>query len=156
MINPYKPPASDLVSIEELNRYRPAIFWKFYFWLNIVLFPLILVIVVLMILGLMEQSTYSVLDGVDFIIWGIGLLGVYGLAWSKKIFSRKFWFIFSYGFVIWVIIYIFIFPYVLNMPTYGELSKPAELIYELPFTFAHIYALFRYVYSMDQLWVKNT
>jgi len=155
MNNPYKPPKSNIVSEEELNRYYPSVFWKLYFWLSIVLFSLLFIMLGLMSLGLIEESAYNLFDGFDMIVWVIALFAIYGLAWSKKTFTRQFWLIFSHGFALWVLIYTFLFPYVLNMPIYGEISQPEDLIYDLSFSFANIYALFRYAYCMDYLWIKN-
>lgn len=159
MNNPYKPPTSVLLVEEKTKQYRPAVIWKLYFWLSVILALLMALLFSLEILiennlvpEFTESDDFTLLDVFDFVLWSISLLAVYGMAWSRKKINRIFWFVFFYVFLIWTFIYGFVFPFSLEIPTYGTLTQLDDLIFELPFTFAHSYVLYRYVFTMNYIW----
>jgi len=156
MTNPYKPPASELITAEESKQHRPAVGWKIYFWLNVLGALLMLLSLSLSLtksdLITKLQGDYNYLDFFDYSLWTFSLIAVYGMAWVRKKMYRVFWWVFFYVFLIWNFTYAFVFPFVLELPTYGSFTQLEDLVFEIPFALIHFYVLFRYVFTMDYLW----
>ncbi|MEE9326083.1 MAG: hypothetical protein V3U71_02230 [Cocleimonas sp.] len=160
MTNPYKPPESKLVSQEEAQKYRPLVGWKIYLWLSILISLLMLLSIGLSFtesrVFLDLQADYTLLDGFDFSLWVLSLLGVYGMAWTKKVFSHRFWQILFFIFLFWVFFYSIVYPFYFGFPTYGTHPDIENLMFEVPLSFIHFYPLYRYVFSMEYLWENKS
>jgi hypothetical protein len=157
--NPYKTPESKLVSQQEFQKYRPLVAWKIYFWLSILISLLMMLSIGLgftdsrALLNL--EADYTLLDGLDFSLWLLSLLGVYGMAWTKKIFFHRFWLILFFVYLFWVVFYSLIYPFYFGFPTYGSNPDIDNLMFEIPLSLIHFYPLYRYVFGMNFLWIKN-
>ena len=156
MTNPYKPPDSKIVSTEESRRYYPPIGWKIYFWFSVVMFTLNILIFIVGSIYNLKMITYNLMDVLDFIVWTIATVAIFGLAWSRKIFSLKFWRVYLLIFVLWFVIYSLIAPFGFDIPKYGTLPTMSDLFYEIPFFFLTLWGLHRYTDSMDHLWNNPT
>ncbi|HIP80900.1 MAG TPA: hypothetical protein EYH16_00615 [Leucothrix mucor] len=152
MNNPYKPPDSMVISKEESSRYRPSFGWKFYFWFSVVMFTLNILLFVVGSIFSIDLISYNLMDVVDFIVWSIATIAIFGLAWSRKLFSLKFWRVYFHIFILWFVIYSLVAPFGFNMPKYGTLPTFTDLLYETPFFFLTLLGLFSYTNRMNELW----
>jgi hypothetical protein len=59
--------------------------WRIYLWLMSVLF------VIALAATLVEAAEDSLVDLLDYAGWGISLVGVFGYAYSRPIWSRRLW-----------------------------------------------------------------
>ena len=156
MNNPYKPPDSKIISAEETSRYFPPIGWKFYFWFSVVMFTLNILMFIVGSIYKLELISYNLMDVLDFIVWTIATVAIFGLAWSRKLSSLRFWRIYTIVFVVWFIVYGLVAPYGFNMPQYGSEPELIELFLGIPFFFLTLWGLYRYTNSMDELWNDST
>lgn len=152
MNNPYKPPDSTVISKEESSRYRPSFGWKFYFWVSVVMFTLNILLFVVGSIFNIDLISYNAMDIVDFIVWSIATVAIFGLAWSRKLVSLTFWRFYLLIFILWFVVYSLVAPFGFNMPKYGTLATLTDLFYETPFFFLTLWGLYCYTNRMDKLW----
>ena len=163
MKNPYQTPNSDLVNDGESEHYKPAFFWQLYFWVNLIGSLFIFGFYTIFSSGVIDLgegvffgSDFNFLDWFDFITWLPMLIAIYGMAWTKKYFNRLFWYVYISFCIIWSIIYAAIFPFYLGVETFGEVGTIYGLIYDVPITLIDLYVLYRYMFTMKYLWLKES
>lgn len=108
----YKPSESSLDTGDGVK--KPNVFWKIFFWMNMLLSLLIPFVI-------MESSAVHILDYIDILIFfPLVVVCLFCVAYSKKIFSRGVYTAIFYLYASWSIFYEVIAPYVLGIPSYGE------------------------------------
>ena len=131
-----------------------SIFWKIYFF----------IITALTLFGFMEMVGYEGFGAAEIIsilTSAVGIIGLYGYVFSKRIFKRSFWLYFLAVFILFSIAYFFITDAVI-FPEIEELS-PAEnkivILITIIFTFvislpAYV-GLLLYGIPSNKLWKSN-
>lgn len=142
----YKPPESNL---DTEKRIRPHGFWRFFFWFNLTLSPLVLLIP-------FYTKGLKIYDYVDLVTLVPQLIMLFGYAYSKRIFTSTFWKRFFIVYLSWTIVYGFVMPYGLDMPQYGE-QRPIDswLLLELVFFILCGLPLYFYAYKSEHIWLKR-
>lgn len=83
---------------------KHLVFFKFYFWLTVLIFPI----------GLWSDVTDGepliIIDYFDYLFWGVAITGVFGYCYSKNILNVTFWRVFLPFIILWdlYVIYYFI------------------------------------------------
>lgn len=108
----YKAPKSDLGF--NLIDNRPNILWRVFFWINVIL-------MLLVPLAIFSSTSIHVLDYIDlFISSPLVLFCLFSYAYSKKTLRPQIYSLCFYTYVLWVILYEVIAPFILGIPSYGE------------------------------------
>lgn len=142
----YKPPESKLIGENELP-VKPHIFWRIFFWFHVVVTPLLAPIIL--------DERLSLFDLIDFGVFIIIIVGLFGYSYSKKILSRGIWMGIAIIYPFWFLFYEFVLPFVFNLPLYGEFVEfDAWLLLSLLFGIPSGLAFFFYGYKSDYIWGK--
>jgi len=131
-----------------------SIFWKIYFF----------IITALTLFGFMEMVSYEgfgIAEIIYILTSAIGIIGLYGYVFSKRLFKRSFWLYFLAVFIICNIAYPFITDAVI-FPEFEELS-PAEnkflilfaIIFSFVVSFLGNVGLLLYGLPSNKLWKSN-
>ena len=131
-----------------------SIFWKVYFF----------IITALTLFGFMEMVSYEgfgVAEIISILTSAIGIIGLYGYVFSKRIFKRSFWLYFLAVFIIFNVAYFFITDAVI-FPEMEDLS-PAEnkvvtlfaIIVTFVVSFPGYVGLLLYGLPSNKLWECN-
>ena len=131
-----------------------SIFWKIYF----------LIFTGLMLFGFMEMvslENFGIAEIISMLACSIGIIGLYGYVFSKRLFKRSFWLYFLAVFIIFNIAYFFITEAVI-FPEIEELS-PAEnkfvilitIIFTFVISFPAYVGLLLYGIPSNKLWKSN-
>ncbi|MFC1824287.1 hypothetical protein ACFL9T_16375 [Thermodesulfobacteriota bacterium] len=125
-------------------RFRYTVWWKIYFWIAAVLIGLSLLASFFF--------TVSAYEVIDLAVSVIGVIGLFGLAYSKRMLSVDFWKFFFYIAFLETIIYTFVLPY-FNVPLYGEPSSINVYAFiEIAFGIPFLLGLYVYAFRRDVLW----
>lgn len=145
VINPYEPPKSDIgAGVTGVKSTASKLRWKIFFW--IILFLEVLSVISEIIDP--EKNLHSII--VEILVYSAILTGLFGFAFSKKIFSQKPWrYLIPIG-ISW------------DMFTLTELSDLYAvetqaifviiLIIVLPISVLQYFALYKYSFKSDDIW----
>ena len=141
----YKTPESDLIDPNSIIP-KPHGFWKFYFWLNVAMALLLLLVIFIF-------ETIGVLYWIDILTFPFTLIAINGYAYSKKYFSSKVWHFFYSAYLSWIIFYSIIAAYILKIPQYGEVSVlDFGITIDLIFSVLTLSAIYLYAYKSKTMW----
>ncbi|WP_415753811.1 hypothetical protein [Pseudomonas leptonychotis] len=96
--NPYAPPQSELVGVENLNR---SIVWKIYFYF-------MLALTLVGVAGLLTVDGKGAAELISLILAIPSLTGLFGYVFSKKILTRNLWAVNFYVQIAWGALYYFV------------------------------------------------
>jgi len=143
MSNLYKPPESNL-DLEGTGNNRPNIFWRFFFWINVAISPLILIV-------LFSLEGLNALDYIDLIFFVFIVVVLYLYSYGKKLIYAWLWKTLSFLYPAWYLFYEIIGPLTIDMTHYGE---PAVIdnfiIISIVFFIPSTYALFTYAFQTNK------
>lgn len=144
----YKTPESDLID-PTLIIAKPHGFWKFYFWINIALVPLLL-------LAIFIFETIGTLDWIDLLTFPFTLIALNGYAYSKRYASSKIWRMFYIVYLFWTMFYSIIAAYILKIPQWGEVSViDLWVTIDLVLLVLTLSAIYLYAYKSRMLWERS-
>jgi len=69
--------------------------WKIYFFISLI------TLLVSPFYYVLEPSTFKIKDAIDYIVWSIGLLGLFGFAYQRRIINVLFWKVWFFILVVW-------------------------------------------------------
>ncbi|MGL6160177.1 hypothetical protein [Microbulbifer sp.] len=141
----YKAPSSDLEENTDA-KFSPHGFWKLFFWIHVVLTPLVLLVVIF-------EENISVYDYIDLSVFLFNLVVLFGYAFSKKIGGRRFWKGFCFAYIAWVIFYEMVAPFLLDIAQYGDPPTFDMYFVLVPlFTIPTACVIYLYAYKAKHVW----
>ena len=69
--------------------------WKIYFFISLI------TLLVSPFYYVLEPSTFKIKDAIDYIVWSIGLLGLFGFAYQRRTINVLFWKVWFFILVVW-------------------------------------------------------
>lgn len=139
MIDPYKPPVSD-VKVEEVKR---KTIWKVFFWL-------ILILEVLSLIDIAFDPNKPVNDLlIEAVIYSAILMGLFGYAYSKRIFNKLFW---KFVFPIGIAYDLYDFYGVAEWDWSFSSIDIVFAIIVFPLMYFQYLALYRYGFKSEEIW----
>jgi len=142
MSNLYKPPESDL-DIEGTGNNRPYIFWRIFFWINIAISPLILIVI-------SSVEDINFLDYIDLIFFAFIIAVLYLYSYGKKLKYAWLWKTLSFLYPVWYLFYEIIGPLTIDMTHYGEPAVVDNfIIISILFFIPSTYALYAYAFKTN-------
>ncbi len=145
MNDPYKTPQSDV----EVNQLVSKTRWKVFFWIIVLLE---LASIVFMIID-PEETFLDII--IELAIYSIVILGIFGFAFDRRIFSKRLWIsiipiVFSYD----------IFSFIKLDWTFGS---PEEMYFTvgfvavvaIPLLYFQYLALYKYGFKSPEIWQKS-
>lgn len=142
MTNPYTPPQGNPQAGQPQG---PHGFWTFFFWLNAIFVPLILIGITMMPL--------APLDYVDLTLFFVNLTGLYGYVFRKRIAGAPWWRLACGTYLLWFIAYEYVLPFGFGLVRYGE--QPAlgiDTLISAALSIPMIVALYLYGFRSDDIW----
>ena len=118
--------------------------WKIYF--------LVFIILLIPSYFIIFTGQPTPFDLLDLILSSISVIGLFGFAFHKKLFTQKFWQFWVIVFLVWDISYNLIFSKLLGLAQKIEGVGMLELIIGFIFVIPIYFALFRYGYKSNSLW----
>lgn len=150
MADPYKIPESQVDRDSKL-RYKPGVGWKIFFW-----FISFLMLMAFFLLGMGEILEIGWHDYLDLAISVLLLIGLYGMAFSKKIFTESFWSNLLRVYLFWFIVYALVLPFGFGFQSYGEPVKfDGYFILEFVFFAVTLRYLYLYTNKMNYVWSEE-
>lgn len=142
MIDPYQTPQSDVQVIEQNSKTK----WKVFLWV-------IATLEVISVAILVTDPNESALDVfVDLVIYTTIILGVFGYAYNKRIFFKKFWtFVIPVG-IAYDIYGLYTWNWTFESTEELYLTIGITAAIALPIMFFQYLALFRYGFKSQELW----
>ena len=107
----YKAPKSELKNSGR-DSFRPNRLWKVFFWLNVVL-------IILLILVLFSEGNMTIFDYFDASMFLISVVGLYGYVYQRRLGNVKLWRIFCFVYPLWYFFYIVVVGFILKISQYG-------------------------------------
>lgn len=143
MDSPYLPPKSEIAVTGPTPAHG---FWKAFFWLHVVMIPLVAV-------GLTAAKDIGPFDYVDLLLFVVIVLALFGLTHGKPLFKQGFWKAFAIAYPAWVLLYEAILPFAFNIPHYGEAATVGPLLaFALAISAVTALALYLYAFRSNPLW----
>jgi len=141
----YKTPESE---VGEDEKVRPHGFWRVFFWVHLVILPILLVMPFFV-------ENLSVYDYIDLGTFIGEIVMLFGYAYSKRIFRASFWKAYLIFYVGWVVAYGFVMPFGFDIPQYGE-QTTLDIWFALDpiFYILSISALYFYSFKSPRIWTK--
>ena len=140
--HPYEPPSASLEAAPKPVR---SVGWKIYLWA--------IVSLIVLAYASFGPAWMQPLDYIDFAISTVGLVGLFGYAYSRQIFSEEFWRIWLPIEVIWDLTYILV---VTRMGLGNQIDDaPTNTLEDLLWMLIVLplyVALFRYGHRSAALW----
>jgi len=121
---------------------------KSFFWLTVVLLSLSLI-------SLVTQQTATLIDRLDLFLSTGATLSLFGVAYSKKIFTIVFWRYFFYFGLVETFIYSIVLP-LIGYERYGKSFVFDGLyVFEVLYAVILLYVLHLYAYRRPSIWIDS-
>ena len=119
-----------------------------FFWITAVFMSLSLT-------SLVELQTATFIDRIDLFLAILATLGLFGIAYSKKIFTSVFWRYFFYFGMIETFLYSIILPW-LGYERYGKPFVFSGLyVFEIIYAVILLYVIYLYAYRSSSIWIDK-
>jgi len=142
MSNLYKPPESDL-EIAGAGINQPNILWRIFFWINVILSPLILLVI-------FSVDSLNSLDIIDLLFFAVIIRVLYLYSYARELNHEWVWKILSFLYPIWYLFYEFLGPLTLDMTHYGSPAViDRYIIISIIFFIPSAYALFAHAFKSN-------
>ena len=105
--------------------------------------------------SLVELQTATFIDRADLFLSIFATLGLFGVAYSKRIFTNVFWRYFFYFGMIETLLYSIVLPLI----GYERYGKPFVFnglyVFEIIFAVILLYVIYLYAYRLPSIWMEG-
>ena len=122
--------------------------WKVYFFISLI------ILLVSPFYYVIEPNTFTIKDAIDYVVWSIGLLGLFGFAYQRRIINVLFWKVWFFILVVWDISFT-INSFIEEPVEFDSLSIFIAVMIFIVLILPQYFAIYLFGYKSAHIWVQN-